>query len=247
MKRYQIVLLLVLFYSFSCSVADNQACTEQNLLDYATNGVPDKIEACYKSGANILVSDEKGNAIYTIALENGNNKLAGWLQEVQYLEWQKSQSPLDAQLFYDAIEYNNLSMVTEFISRDFDIKTKHINGVAPVVYAIFNESNVVLELLLNNGVDVDYIFDTRPLICIAAMFDQQESVEILLSHGADVKDIDGSGVTSLMFAAKDGYIDLVKFLLLKGADKKAVDIEEMTAFDMAKASGHKEVMSLLSE
>lgn len=247
MIRIKVILFFVLIYSIGCSVANNQACNEQILLDYAANGVPDKIEACYKSGTNIFVSNEAGKAIYTIARDNGHDKLAGWVQEVQYIEWQKNQSPSDANMFYDAIEYNNVPIVNVFIKKGFDLRVKHIDGVAPVVYAIFNESYDVLELLLNNGVDAGYIFDTRPLICIAAMFDQQESVEVLLSHGADVIDMDGSAVTPLMFAAKDGYIDLVNFFLSHGADKTAGDIEKDTAYEMAQESGHKGFMVLLCE
>ena len=242
-------LLIVLFsaFLFSCSVADNQSCSVDKLLENATNGESEKIEACYKSGADIEVSDEDGVAIYTIALNNGHNDLAKRLQEIQFIEWQKNGAVLEAQLFYNAIEYNNLPMVNKFVDGGFDLQAKHINGVAPIVYAVFNESNEVINLLLNNGIDVGYEFDFRPLLCIAAMFDQQETARILLGNGADVNGNDGSGVTPLMFAARDGYADLVKYLLANGADKSAKDIQEDTALDMAKTNGHLEVAKLLEE
>jgi ankyrin repeat protein len=239
--------LLYLFYFASCSVADNQSCSQEKLLQQAASGSLKEIETCYKNDADILVSDKDGKAIYTIALENGHPDLARRLQEIQTMVWEKDNSPMVAQRLYEAIEYDNVQIVGKFIERGFDISAKHINGVSPTVFAVFNESNNVLELLLNNGVDVDYEFDFRPLICIAAMFDQQETVKILLAHGANVNDKDGSGVTPLMFAARDGYIEMVKFLLAHGADKTAVDIEHNTALDMAKANSHEEVANLLSE
>jgi uncharacterized protein len=240
-----IIIVLAATFLFSCSVADNQSCDTESLLKEAKNGELEKIEACYKSGANVLVSDSDAVAIYAIAKNNGYDELATKLQEIQFTEWQKNGALLEAQLFYDAIEYENVPLVQKFIDGEFDLSAKHINGVAPIVYAVFNESNEVINLLLQNGVDVNYEFDFRPLICIAAMFDQQETVKILLDNGAAINTNDGSGVTPLMFAARDGFDELVGFLLENGADKTAKDIMEDTALDMAKANGHTTVVKLL--
>ena len=248
MKNHIYVLIvLATVILFSCSVADNQSCSVENLLENAVNGDLEKIEACYKSGADVQVSDKDAVAIYTIARDNGHLELAKRLQEIQFAEWQKNNAVLEAQIFYDAIEYDNVPMVNKFIDGDFDLQAKHINGVTPIVYAVFNESNDVIELLLNNDIDVHFEFDFRPLICIATMFNQQETVNILISHGANVSAHDGTGVTALMFAARDGYLEIIKVLLQNGADKSAVDIRGDTALDMAEANGQTEVAKLLGE
>jgi ankyrin repeat protein len=247
--KYININIIVLFAAclLSCSVADNQSCSTNKLLENAANGELEKIAACYKSGADILISDKDAVAIYTIARDNGHFVLAKRFQEIQFAEWQKNNSLMEAQIFYDAIEYDNVPMVNKFIDSGFDLQAKHINGVAPIVYAVFNESNEVVELLLNNEIDVHYEFDFRPLICIATMFNQQETVNILISHGADVSAHDGTGVTALMFAARDGYSEIIKILLAHGANKSAVDIRGDTAHDMAEANGHTELVKLLSE
>jgi len=248
MKHLNAVLLILVFaYMQSCSVADNQSCGRDSLLEYAANGELGRIETCYKSGADVQVSDKDGIAIYTIAVNKGHKKLAERLQDIQLEEWENNNSLLEAQLLYNAIEYDNAPMVNKFIEGGFDLQAKHINGVAPVVYAVFNESNDVIELLLNNGIDVHFEFDFRPLICIAAMFNQLETVNILISHGANVSVHDGTGVTALMFAARDGYSEIIKTLLTHGADKSAVDIRGDTALDMAEANGRTEVAKLLSK
>ena len=248
MKNH-ILLIIVLFpvSLISCSVADNQSCSTDSLIENATHGESEKIEACYNGGANIEVSDKDGLAIYTIALNNGHNLLAERLKEIQILEWQKDGAVLEAQVFYNAIEYDNLPMVRRFVEGEFDLQAKHINGVVPIVYAVFNNSNAVLKLLLKEGIDVHFEFDFRPLICIAAMFNQHETVDILISHGANASAHDGTGVSALMFAARDGYIEIIKVLLENGADKSAVDIRGDTALDMAKANGHEEVVNLLED
>ena len=248
MKNH-ILLIIVLFSVslISCSVADNQSCSVERLIENATHGESEKIEACYKGGADIEVSDIDGIAIYTIAKKNGHQKLADRLQKIQFAEWQKNGAVLEAELFYNAIEYDNLPMARKFVEGGFDLQAKHINGVAPIVYAVFNESNDVLELLLKKDIDVHFEFDFRPLICIAAMFNQHETIDILISYGANASAHDGTGVSALMFAARDGYIEIIKALLKSGADKSAVDIRGDTAFDMAKANGHEEVVKLLGD
>jgi len=238
--------ILLLYFFLSCTVADNQNCANNKILLNAASGDVNKIMHCYNSGADILVSDEDGKSVYAIAIKNSHLDLAKRLQEIQVKDWEKAGAPLEPQPLYDAIEYDNVPLVNKFIEADFDISKKHINGVAPVVFAIFNNSNEVLNLLLNHGVDVNYAFDFRPLICIAAMFNQQRTVEILLANGASINDSDGSGVTPLMFAARDGSNNLIRFLLQHGAEKTAVDLENDTALDMAKSAGHDDTVALLS-
>ncbi len=247
--RNPIPVLLVLFsgYLLSCSVADNQSCSADKLLANAVKGELEQIDACYKSGADVQVSDQDAVAIYTIARDNGHFALAKRLQEIQLTEWEQNNSLLEAQLFYNAIEYDNVPLVNKFIEGSFDLQAKHINGVAPIVYAVFNESNKVINLLLNSGVDVGYEFDFRPLICIASMFNHLETVNILINNGANASTHDGTGVTALMFAARDGYTNIIKVLLENGADKTAVDIRGETALDMAEANGQSEVARLLEE
>ena len=247
MKRLNpLVIILVSACLFSCSMVDNQSCNTDSLLENASNGEIKNIEACYKSGADVQVSDKDAISIYTIAMANGHVELAKRLQEIQLANWEKNDALLEAQYLYDAIEYNNVPMVMKFIEGGFDIEAKHINGVAPIVYAVFNDSNDVIELLLNQGVDVHFEFDFRPLICIASMFNQLETVNLLIGHGANASAHDGTGVTALMFAARDGYIDVIKILQTNGADESAVDIRGDTALQMAEANGHTEAVKLLS-
>lgn len=235
MKRHSIKLLLITFlFQLSCSVADNQNCTNANLLNYAAQGEESKINACYKSGANILVSNQAGESIRLVALNNNQNDLANYLVDIQTKEWQKRKSPLDTVSLWEAIEYDNVTIVQHFIEEGFYMKPKLKDDMAPIVQAVFNNSNNVAKLLLENGIDVNYSFDSRPMITIAAMFNQLETVELLLNYGAKVNDVDGSGVTPLMFAARESNVEMVTYLLEKGANKTLREITYQTAADMVK-------------
>ncbi len=231
----------------ACNQATTQYCNQTGLLRAAAAGSSATIAKCYKSGADIFVANANGESIYAIALANGHPKLARELQQMQLKVWQQQGEPLTAAVLYEAIAYDNVAMVSRFVSQGFAMDTKHLDGVAPVVWAVFNNSNRVLETLLQLGIDAGYEFDSRPLICIAAMFNQPETLAILIAHGADVNASDGSGVTPLMFAARDGYSEMIKKMLALGADTSLTDIEGHTALAMARLANQSEAMELLGQ
>lgn len=235
MKSYSITFLLIaLLFQLSCSVSDNQNCSNTNLLNYAEQGEESKINACYKNGTNIFISNKDGESIRLVALNNNQAELANYLVDIQTKEWQKRNAPLDTVALWKAIEYNNVVIVQHFIEEGFYMKPKLKDGMAPIVQAVFNNSNDVAIILLENGIDVNYSFDSRPLITIATMFNQMETVKLLLDYGAKVNDVDGSGVTPLMFAAREGNVEMVSYLLEKGANKTLREITYQTAADMVK-------------
>ena len=223
----------ILLFQFGCTIADNQNCNDEKLLNYVVLGEQNKIDACYKSGANILISSE-GESIRRIALNNGHKELANYFIAVQSKEYFGNNAPLDTTTLWEAIEYNNVKIVQHYLTKGFDMNPKYRDGLSPIVYAVFNESNEVIDLLLNKGIEVGYEFDSRPLICIATMFNQLRTVKLLLKHGANVNDLDGSGVTPLMFAAREGNVEMLQFLIEKGADKTLREIRNETAYDMVK-------------
>ena len=111
----------------------------------------------------------------------------------------------------------------EFISNGFNVNEIIYVGMYPTVYAIFNDANGVMKLFLENGADVNAVFDFRSLIAMAAMFEQKEILETLIEYGANVNDPDGSNVTPLMFAARDGNVEIIEILPQNGADKSLKD------------------------
>ncbi len=233
-SKFIILSVFPFLFQMACTVADNQNCNDKQLLNYAIQGEQGKIDACFDSGAKILVSNNKGESIRLVALNNGHHKLAAYFVNIQTKEWKKRKSPLDTTSLWEAIEYNNVTIVQHFIDEGFYMKPKVKDGMAPIVQAVFNNSNDVAKLLLENGVDVNYSFDSRPMITIAAMFSQLETVELLLNYGAKVNDVDGSGVTPLMFAAREGNVEMVTYLLEQGANKTLREITYQTAEDMVK-------------
>jgi len=232
---------------FSCNNSSKPTCTNKKLFGFAQSGMQAKINACYANGVNILISNEEGKSIYSFAKDKNRLELMSLLREIQIMEWKKNGEKMTPENLFDAVEYDNTTLVSYYLKANYDPNPKRLNGLSPIVFAVFNDSNNVIEQLLNAGVDVNYQFDFRPLITIATMFNQKKTVEILLENGANVNDIDGSGVTPLMFAVESELVDMAKFLLANGADKSVMDVVEKVALDRAIILNNDELFNLLSE
>ncbi len=94
---------------------------------------------------------------------------------------------------------------------------------------------------------VDYF---KSVLAAAAESGHIEVIELLLQHGAQLKD---SG--AIVLAAEEGQVDMIRFLLKKGADINEIGVEDKideretaemgTALHKAIVGGHEGVVRLL--
>jgi hypothetical protein len=109
-------------------------------------------------------------------------------------------------------------------------------------FAVSSEDeDLLLYLLEKVGTDIDVrSADTQgesPL-AFAVRRCSPGTVNILLSHGANVNAVDLHGNTPLMHAAFQGKEEICRILLEKGADDRPVDRRGRTALDYAREDGH---------
>jgi uncharacterized protein len=69
----------------------------------------------------------------------------------------------------------------------------------------------------------------------------------MLDHGADVNALDRHGQTSLMRAARDGRLDLVRLLIERNAGLNQTGKYRLTALMLAVIAGHEDVVGALCE
>ena len=80
----------------------------------------------------------------------------------------------------------------------------------------------------------------------AVVCNSRQTVDLLLSRGANVNGRGRRGYTALMFAAENGYPDIVSDLLAAGADVDAVEQHDgKTALILAAVHGHLKSATLL--
>ncbi|XP_073032643.1 protein arginine N-methyltransferase 2 [Primulina eburnea] len=82
-------------------------------------------------------------------------------------------------------------------------------------------------------------------LCAAARTGDLSKVASLLKSGADVTYFDRDGLTPLMYAAKNGWAEVVMALLNAGAPWNALSPSNLSAGDFAMESGHQSSFDIL--
>ncbi|AIF44968.1 ankyrin [Virgibacillus sp. SK37] len=96
-------------------------------------------------------------------------------------------------------------------------------GTALIPAAEHGHIDVIKELVENTEVDVNHINDLGWTALLEAIIlsdggeKQQETIQILIKHGADVNIPDNDGVTPLPHAKTKGYTEIVEILQQAGA------------------------------
>lgn len=120
-----------------------------------------------------------------------------------------------------------------------------------LVQACCNASVEMVQLLVDNGADVNYLQGlVTPLMaaCGSGKGDEEavlKCVKILLDHGAEPNFNDGGNVTALMLACREGYCKVIELLLERGANLTSIDGQGWTALSWAAYGGQGRVARFL--
>ncbi|MCL2888659.1 MAG: ankyrin repeat domain-containing protein [Elusimicrobia bacterium] len=83
---------------------------------------------------------------------------------------------------------------------------------------------------LENGANPNYIDYQTPLFNVIMRNDDLETVKAFIKYGANVKQTDENGVTTLLEAAKYGNLEIIKHLLENGSSYDERDAKGQSAF-----------------
>jgi ankyrin repeat protein len=126
------------------------------------------------------------------------------------------------------------------------------NGLSPLHCAVKADNEEMVEVLLNNGADIN-LRDTgrlasgRTPLHFAAHECNDRIADLLLSRGADVSCVDSWGRTPLHWAAIENCTTLAHLLLAKGAEVNKRDNFRRHALSLASSHSSKEMVELLIE
>ena len=119
-----------------------------------------------------------------------------------------------------ASTYNNEEMVKFLLEKGADantvceIENEHIDiSPTPLMNAAYRGNTNIINMLLENGADINYTTDYgMTALMYAASFNQFEAAKVLLENNADTSVTDEYGRTALDLAKSEDYKDIVELL-----------------------------------
>ena len=213
----------------------------------ARSSSPQMVELLIKSGTNINVLDESGNApihwavigehldVLNCLIENGadinfRNKdlrlalhLAIYNQNSEIINLLLNKgSEID---IYASVMLGKIDIINKFINEGFDVNKPYTNlGEYPIADAIHFQQIDTIKFLLQVGANINTVL-TRSGDYVLHLYGAVKNIEIfnlLVSSRADIHSKNNRGYTPLHVAARSSCFDTVKKLVEMGADINAI-------------------------
>lgn len=150
----------------------------------------------------------------------------------------------DFTVFDLTVKNNNIECMKLFIKYGADVNHEYDYYITPLHRAFFDQE--LMKLLLENGFDVNReqkTIKTFPLHD-AVVFENLDSIKMLVEHGASLNVGTSSGKTPLHYAALTKNSEIVLYLLNNGTDVSIKDNYGNTASEVSKSS---EIKKLIEE
>ncbi|EDM18736.1 solute carrier family 35, member B2, isoform CRA_a [Rattus norvegicus] len=175
---------------------------------------PDVVRALVLKGASRILQDQHGDTALHVACQRQNLACACCLLEEQPEPGRQPSHPLDLQL-------------------------KNWQGLACLHIATLQRNQPLIELLLQNGADIDAQEGTsgKTALHLAVETQERSLVQFLLQAGARVDARMLNGCTPLHLAAGRGLNSISSTLCEAGADSLLLNVEDETPQDLAEDLG----------
>ncbi|MBM7715263.1 ankyrin repeat domain-containing protein [Siminovitchia sp. FSL H7-0308] len=200
-----------------------ESLTLQEQLFLATEqGDRQQIQQLLKKGADVNGQDAKGRTPAMIATYNADTDTVKVLihegADVNIQDDMKN-NPF---LYAGAEGYLDILQLTIKAGADPSL-TNRYGGTALIPAAEHGYTDVIKELLEKTDIDVNHVNNLGWTALLEAIIlndgdvKQQETIRMLIQHGADVRIADKDGVTPLQHARKKGFKEIEEILIEAGA------------------------------
>ena len=117
-------------------------------------------------------------------------------------------------LIHDAALDGDIDEVQRQLDAGVDPNLKSSKGATPLFYAVYGGHLEIVELLITRGADVNAVYLNNSVLDQAHSYDDQEMVELLEAHGAEVADKvsgkgDGKGKSAFLSITNLGDGDII--------------------------------------
>ena len=144
---------------------------------------------------------------------------------------------------------------TEYLIRKGANVNLQNDGETRLLTAAYKGQNQILEILINNGADINHkrfrgasaLHEAVANVSAENLNRKIAVLETLLSHGIDIETADEDGHTALHCAALSGNLEMAKILINKGASVNAKNNWADSPLDSAASGGHLEMAKLMLE
>jgi len=126
-----------------------------------------------------------------------------------------------------------------------DIEAKDAYGDSPLYHATVTGRQEIVELLVQQGADINEIMEEGTLLSLAIYRGHFEVVKILITMGANVNLKMKNNETLLHHAAEQGERIFIELLVNAGAEVNARTEYDVTPLHIASVYGHKEAVEEL--
>lgn len=195
---------------------------DEQLFKAVEDSDTERIEQMIQAGANINAQDQNGRTAAMIATYNNDLISAKVLIEAGAdvnIQDDMQNTPF---LYAGAEGYLDILKLTIEAGADPAI-TNRYGGTALIPASEHGYVDVVRELLTQTSVDVDHVNQLGWTALLEAIIlndgnaQQQETIQILIDHGADVNISDRDGVSPLSHAQNKGFKEIEDILVQAGA------------------------------
>ncbi|MGG0409979.1 ankyrin repeat domain-containing protein [Peribacillus simplex] len=194
----------------------------EQLIQAAERKETERIRSLIEQGADINTQDSEGRTATMIATYNNDVETAKILIEAGAdvnIQDDLKNSPF---LYAGAEGYVDILKLAIEANADPSI-TNRYGGTALIPASEHGYVEVIKELLTKTDIDVNHVNDLGWTALLEAIIlndgdgKQQQTVKLLIDHGADVNIPDNNDVTPLQHAREKGFKEIEKILLTAGA------------------------------
>jgi ankyrin repeat protein len=199
-----------------------RAAMNEQLFQATERRETDTIRGLIKEGAPINAQDSKGRTATMIATYNNDAKTVKVLVDAGADVNIRDDMKNNPFLYAGAEGYFEILKLTIDAGADPTI-TNRYGGTALIPASEHGYVNVVKELLTRTTIKVDHVNNLGWTALLEAIIlndgggVQQQTVQLLIDHGADVNIPDKDKVTPLQHAQKKGFKEIEQILLKAGA------------------------------